>query len=74
MIHAETAPTAPSDFDRDSIADWLIKFPRGTLVFAVTSDPPAVGFGTQVPLVVKGTLYDGTEFWGDTSLEFTHTL
>jgi hypothetical protein len=74
MIQAESAPTAPSDFDRDSIADWMIQFPRGSLIYAVTYDPPGGGFGIPVPLVVRGTLYDGTEFWGQTSLEFTHAF
>lgn len=75
MLPARLAPTALSDFDKDGVVDRLVKFDRSTLIYAVTYAPPPGGFSDPLiaPLVVRGELYDGTEFHADTNLDFTHT-
>jgi hypothetical protein len=63
------------DFDKDGVADRMIKFDKSTLIFAVTYAPPPQGFSDPliVPLVVRGELFDGTEFYADKNMTFTHT-
>lgn len=75
MLAAALSPTSLSDFDKDGVVDRLVKFDRSNLIYAVTYVPPPGGFADPlvVPLVVRGELYDGTEFYADTNLEFTHT-
>ena len=65
------APTAIGDYDRDSIADLMVKFNRTQVVEYMLSQ--GITFG-NVTLTLSGKLYDGTMFEGNAVLRVSSLL
>jgi hypothetical protein len=75
VISAEPSPIRASDFDQDGIADRPFRFDRALVNASVVAVPPQGGFTDPylVHAVLMGALFDGTEFWSETDVFFTHT-